>query len=289
MSWHTVALRRTAWRSASPVNVAPGQPASASTFDGRPTVAVPDCSLTSSTGLATTCRQRQRRGHLPLTDAGDASERVTRRSSRTWHRRRRLALLYAFPAALGDETVQVCGAYGNNVFARLRSRNHRDRPVPAAVHTTAAVSAVPQWNEPAARPDGGKTTAPAGLELVGAYTQISLSRSWRERWTVAWGGSTGQAAELGPTTRHTAPRDALSGSVELLRDAARLREGHMHPLRATVCGRRSRSTSARPAAPPCRPHGPWQTSGWVEGYVALCFGGLARQACARCPPASTAS
>ena len=157
--------------------------------------------------------------------------------------------LAAASSSLADETVQVCGSYAQQ---RLRSST-----VPGI--TTTGRCPAPSYN------GGGfglfnsghddqraeRTVAdhaPPGLELVGATANQLVSAGVNDGGDYGggfyWAGGGMGTNDQSPSTMGMVVPIAL----ELLRDAARLRQEHMHAARARSLSEHSRSTFVRRAA-----------------------------------------
>ena len=192
----------------------------------------------------------------------------------------------AAPAALGRRDRP-----GLRLLRQQRLRSQRPFPgspqpagVPTASYNGGGFALFNSGNTTRGQTGRWQTTAPAGLEIVGATANQLVSTGVNDGEEYGggfyWAGGGAGANDQSPSTLGM----ARSRSLELLRDAARLREEHVQSSRAA--GRR-RVLALRPRDEPARrfaaPTGLWQTIGLDQGRRGHSSSGATRhQVCARC-------
>jgi hypothetical protein len=177
-----------------------------------------------------------------------------------------LACLPLSPAALGDETVQVCGSYGNNVFVSSSVPGiAATGRCPTASYNGGGFSLFNNGNTNRGQTGRWQTTAPAGLKLVGATANQLVSTGVNDGFDYGggfyWAGGGAGVNDKTPSNLGM-PFSAPSSyfGMQLVCGKSTCKAPALFAIGALSLYVRE-TTGPTFAAPT----GLWQTSGWIRG------------------------
>ena len=177
-----------------------------------------------------------------------------------------LGLLIYCSSSLGDETVQVCGSYANNVFSSSSVPGiAATGRCPAPSYNGGGFSLFPSGTTTRGQTGRWQTTTPPGLELVGATANQLVSAGVNDGGDFGggfyWaGGGTGANDQTQGTLGMVFPSPSSYFGMQLVCGKASCTQ----PATLAV---QTFSLYVRETSGPgfSAPTGLWQTSGWIRG------------------------
>jgi hypothetical protein len=177
-----------------------------------------------------------------------------------------LGLLIYCSSSLGDETVQVCGSYANNVFSSSSVPGIATTGrCPAPSYNGGGFSLFPSGTTTRGQTGRWQTTTPPGLELVGATANQLVSAGVNDGGDFGggfyWaGGGTGANDQTQGTLGMVFPSPSSYFGMQLVCGKASCTQ----PATLAV---QTFSLYVRETSGPgfSAPTGLWQTSGWIRG------------------------
>ena len=202
-----------------------------------------------------------------------------------------MILLSVASVGRADETVQVCGSYANQVFARtppvkgITVKGTCPNP-PLTANGFALYSSGTSTRGVSAH---WQATAPTGLAIVGASTKSMVSAGRKPAAAISAAVSTGPAAERKRTTARPRPALGQSSRATLVFSSSAARATCTQPAQLDIGAislyvRENERPELRRAQLACGSH---QDGSGARGRSS--HGATRPQGCARCPRASMGS